>query len=310
MTITKRDAVRIAISYADIFDYPLTEEEVRVWTPYVAMRSFHMHVPSAISQRQRRLEAIRKQRERWSNDKWVRARAVGNLLRLIPTILLVGVTGGLARSNAKEEDDIDFIIMTSSNTLWVTRALSTMLLDAFHLRRRPVDTQFKNLICLNMFMSEDGLSLPQAERDLFTAHEVLLMTPLWDRYHTYRTFLDANHWVKKFLPNAWEEKHRALSTKHQAISEFQIRNKPWTFFRYWDLVLEICLGYGIWCLRFVEAPIRIFQLWYMRKRRSTEIVTDTVIRFHPRDARGWIRRALALRLAKYNIPLDKIFYAR
>lgn len=310
MTITMRDAVRIAISYADIFDYPLTEEELRIWLPFIR-HALEVSQESVLRNMQKKqLFTMRMQREAWSKDKWIRARTVASLLRLIPTILLVGVTGGLARSNVKEEDDIDFMIITSQKALWVTRALSTVFLDFLGLRRRPEDTQFKNLICLNMFMSEDGLAVPGKERDLFTAHEVLLMTPLWEHCGVYEKFLLANRWVKRFLPNAWHVKHQAPSTKHQSISKFKIQNNPKIFLQYWNLMLEICLVFGIWCLRFAEQPAKFFQLRYMNKRRSTEVVTDTVIRFHPRDARVWIKKELGLRIARYNIPLDKIFYAR
>ncbi|MBI3955723.1 hypothetical protein HY339_00550 [Candidatus Gottesmanbacteria bacterium] len=305
MKITKRDAVRIAISYADIFDYPLTEEEVRVWAPYVSIRSL-LAVLQGVTLKNKRLLAIRKQREEWSREKWIRARLVAKLLKIIPTITLVGVTGGLTRFNVRQEDDIDFLIITAPKTLWVTRALTTILLDIFHLRRRPGDREFQNLICLNMFMGEDGLAVARGERDLFTAHEVLLMKPLWERDGAYRKFLSANRWVRRFLPTAWEEKSKAdagvaVAPQHDVIlaSESSSASR-----------ISSCLGFVIWSLRFFEPLVRILQLWYMKKRRSTEIVTDTVIRFHPRDARVWIKRALGRRLARFNIPLDKIFYGR
>lgn len=52
------------------------------------------------------------------------------------------------------------------------------------------------------------------------------------------------------------------------------------------------------------------QLWYMKRHRTSEVITDTVLRFHPKDARIWIKRRFAARLKGYNTPLDKIFYAR
>lgn len=283
MKLTLRNAIIVAIAYADIFDYPLTPEELRMWIPFVKRPRLARQGEAL---RKKRLIRIRKQREAWSAEKWIRARWVANLLRLIPTIQLVGVTGGLTRSNAKAEDDIDFLIITTPSTLWVTRGLSTMLLDFLRLRRRPTDTKFRNLICLNMFMSEDGLSVPPAERDLFTAHEVLLMTPIWERDGAYTKFLNANKWVEKFLPNAWELRKK----------NYELRIKHYGFFSF--------------ILQLVEPIAKFIQLRYMKKRRSSEIISDTIIRFHPRDARVWIKRSLGRRLAKYNIPLDKIFYGR
>lgn len=284
MKLTRREAIITAIAYADIFDYPLTSEELRMWLPYI--RHSLAASQESVLRRQKRLIAIRKQREAWSREKWIRARRVATLLKLIPTIALVGVTGGLARSNARTHDDIDFLIITAPHTLWITRALSTVLLELLRLRRRPGDAHFSNLICLNMFMSKDGLAIPVNERDLFTAHEVLLMTPIWERDGAYTKFLQANRWAKKFLPNAWEGRKKNY--------ELRIMN----------------FGFFPFILQLVEPVAKFIQLRYMKKRRSTEVVTDTLIRFHPRDARGWIKRALVRRLSRYKIPLDKIFYGR
>ena len=61
-------------------------------------------------------------------------------------------------------------------------------------------------------------------------------------------------------------------------------------------------------LRIIEPIARFVQLRYMRKRRTNEVISGSIIRFHPADARVWVRDALAKRLARHNIPLDKVFY--
>ena len=140
-----------------------------------------------------------------------------------------------------------------------------------------------------MFMSEDALSLIKNEHDLFAAHEVLQMQPLWERGGTYKKFLMANRWVGKFLPNAWK---------------FRIQNvEPNAQKRTSSFVAIMA-----WLVSLFELPARELQLWYMRKRRTTEVIAPGVLRFHPADARVWIKKALATRLRKFNIPLDKIFY--
>lgn len=302
MKLTLRDAIVSALSYANIFDYPLTEEEVRTWLPYV--RNYPRHALKNIYysfRPGRRLFETRKKRAEWATDKWMRARWVANLLKRIPTIKLVGVTGGLTRSNARAEDDIDFLVITAPKTLWVTRALSTILLDILRLRRRPSDTNVRNLVCLNMFMSEDGLTIPVKERDLFTAHEVLLMTPLWERDNAYIKFLRANTWVKKFLPNAWEQQKMNYESR---IMNYEKRKSRYFY------VISFILHTSYVILQFIEPVAQFMQLRYMNRRRTTEVVTDHVIRFHPRDARVWIKRKLEERLARFNIPLDKVFFGR
>ena len=45
------------------------------------------------------------------------------------------------------------------------------------------------------------------------------------------------------------------------------------------------------------------------KKRTGEVIGSTMLRFHPVDARVWIKEALRTRLVKYNLPIDKIFYS-
>lgn len=273
MRVTVADALRITIVYADIFDYPMSEEELRYWCVYRVL-------PKRYVPRSTKRLAIRHRRASYSRRKWEIAKRI-MWLRIIPTIECIGVTGALAMNNADKKDDIDFLIISKPGTLWLTRFLVTVILDCFSLRRRPGDRQYSDKICLNMFMTTDALAVPPKERDLFTAHEVLQMKPLWDQRGTYQAFLNANRWAKKFLPTAWASKVKR--------SIFTIRRSALSFF---------------------EPAARVLQLWYMRNRRTTEVVSDTVIRFHPVDAREWIYRALQKRLRGTNIPLDKIFYGR
>lgn len=271
MRISIADAVRATHAYARIFDYQLSEEELRFWCVYRVL-------PKRYRARQ-----VKPHRSVHPHHKWEIARHTAGWLSRVPTIELIGVTGALSMDNAQERDDIDLLIITKARTIWITRLLITLLLDLFSLRRRPGDIEYKDKICLNMFMTSHGLALSRKERDLFTAHEVLQMKPVWDRGGTYQKFLQANRWVAKFLPTAWRHKYQVSSIKYKNTQSI---------------------------LRFFEPLAKNLQLWYMRRRITTEIVSDTIIRFHPIDARDWIYRELQRKLGGTNIPLDKIFYGR
>jgi len=197
--------------------------------------------------------------------------------------------------NAREKDDIDLIMIVKSRTLWASRLLATALVEMLGIRRRPGEQQVKNKICLNMFLAKNYLRLPPDERDFYGAHELLQMKPLWQREDSYKQFLRANRWVKSFFPDAWSDKisEREFSLPTMKSSYFSLGVYPVTFI-----------------LRFFEWPAKIIQLKYMQRHRTSEVVTDGVLRFHPRDARPWVKRAFAARLARYKLPLDKIFYGR
>lgn len=299
MRLTTRDYLLATVAYADVFDYPLTEDDAYFWfihkIPTKNFRSFtskgiirYQHV--LFLKGRKKILATYEDRHRISKHKWQIARMVGTWLRFVPTIHLVGVTGGLALNNADEKDDIDFFFITSKGTIWISRLLAIFIVELLGKRRKPTDMIVTDKICLNMFMSEDALRLPKSEQDLFAAHEVLQMKPLWSRGNSYWNFLRANGWVKAFLPVAWDIK-RSAHNNHPKHT-------------YWWSRVAVLL------LRIVEWPVKNVQLWYMYRHRTNEVISDGVLRFHPKDARGWIRDKFTIRLLKYHMPIDKIFCGR
>lgn len=284
------------IAYADVFDYPLTEKELRVWMigggrPSVSGLSKTVHKGNTYISLPRRqtLVSMRADRYEIAQMKWQMIRRNIRVFTWIPTVTLVGVSGGLAMDNASRDDDIDLFFVTRRRALWLTRLWVTVVADLCGMRRRPNEESVANKVCLNMFMSEDSLQLPSGERDLFAAHEVLQLTPLWERNHAYRDFLTANVWVKSFLPNAWK-------ARMGGVHKIHARNG----YR-WD-VSAIFLPF--------EFCARALQLWYMRRHRTSEIIRPGMMRFHPNDARVWVKKKYATLLARYDIPLDNVFYHR
>jgi len=239
------------------------------------------------------LVSLRNRREKISRLKWAIANKAAHMLRFIPTIELVGVTGGVALNNASAQDDIDFFCLTSGGTLWTSRFVATLLLDALGMRRKPHQRRVANKICLNMFMQEGSYTLGSKERDLFAAHEVLHMTPLWHKGDAYRRFLEANPWVRTFLPNAWEKTIRKVKKDTE-------KKQGKSFYTSFVNV----------AFRLLEPWAKRLELWYMRERRTSEVIDAGVLRFHPKDARVWVLRAFRQKLARFGIPLDNVFFAR
>jgi len=213
-----KKAVLSTLTYADVFDYPLSASEV--WKFLIGHPEIKADdVQKALSRINADLKLIdadgkfffllgrqkivnlRKKRERWSKKKFAIAQRVAKWFRLIPFIKMVAVTGALTLLNSDKDDDIDILIVSDRNRLWLTRLWATILVDLIAKRRHPSDTDIRDKICLNMFLDEDHLVVPKKEQDLFSAHEICQMRPLWDRDGIYKKFLEENQWVKQFLPN-------------------------------------------------------------------------------------------------------------
>ena len=208
----RKKAILRTLAYADVFDYPLTAQEIyrfliakkRISNSF--LKQDLKKLPQ-VSQKQsfyflknrEKTVSLRKKREKWSREKLKIAKRVANWLKLIPTIKMVAVTGALAMNNSNKGDDIDLFIITSANRLWLSRGLIVTFLRLTGLYRRP--NKIKNKICPNMLLDERHLKIPKKEQDLFSAHEVCQLKLLWDRNKTYQRFIKENQWVNHFLPN-------------------------------------------------------------------------------------------------------------
>lgn len=283
-------AILQTLVYADLFYYPLNEKQLwkflindtKVSKKDVKMVLTELDKKGKIVLKDgfycllERLHLIekRKKKEIYSKKKNYIAQRVSSYLSYIPTVYLIGVSGGLAVANADEKDDIDFFVIAKKNTLWLTRLLVLIVLEIFGLRRKREEMHVSDKICLNMLLDEGDLLLSEKQQNLYTAHEVLQMMPLFERNNTYRKFLQANVWVGKFLPNATT----GIKNKELRIKE---KNKN-----------------SLFILEFLAKKA---QLWYMIKNHPNKMITDTFIAFYPVDYQRRILNRYKSRLKRFKI---------
>ncbi|MCL5010134.1 MAG: hypothetical protein M1289_00840, partial [Patescibacteria group bacterium] len=181
---------------------------------------------------------------------------------------------------SQEEDDIDLFIISSRGNLWFTRLiLITMLILVGQYRGRGKKKSQK--ICLNMFLDEDGLMLPKERQDLYTAHEIAQVMPVFERNNTYIKFLDANKWVLKFLPNALDRvRNKELGVKNKKSDRLFI----------------------IYYLLFIlEHMAKAIQLLSINQHKTIETISDDLLAFHPFDYRSYVLKEYNKRLKHYGL---------
>ena len=255
-----------AVIYADLFGYPLTVSEAKLW-------------------------AIRKVGEKYSLEKFNKATEIVNLLKLIPTIEAVFLTGSVAVKNAKKNADVDLMIITSSNTAWLTRGVVFLFLK--------IIKKFKNPICPNIFLDLNHLEIK--EKNLYTAHEVLQAKCLYDKNNIEKLWVQKNRWTKDYLPNAY--KHNINKPNHPISNNSINTNQP--RFDRGQPMTKLDIGYWIlklWILviGFIEFCVFIPQYLYMRNRITNEQVGWGYMFFHPNDVAGKILGKFEQRLLKYK----------
>jgi len=214
-----------SLAYFSVFHFPLKKEEILFWRPKdISSGKVEAFLQEALKRKiiEKRGDYYflsgfcswveqRKKRERISQKKLSIAKKEAQFLIKLPGILMVGLSGSVAAANAKENDDIDFFIITQKNRLWAGRFFSILGLELRGCRRRPGQKQVKDKICLNLFLDEAHLFFRRKRHDLYTAHEILQMKPLASQGDIYERFLKANRWVEKFFPFAYRERLKKAS---------------------------------------------------------------------------------------------------
>jgi hypothetical protein len=181
-------AILSTLIYADLFDYSLTLDEIISWlikyqitkparsryASSVAGGLSNFQIEDAIGDLKRRkkigsigayyylvgrseIVKIRQKREVWSKEKIKLAENVAEIMRRIPFVKMIAVSGGVASLNSEKNDDIDLFIVTSKNRLFTARALIVLILKAMG-KYRSQD-RITNMICPNMFLSEEALKI-------------------------------------------------------------------------------------------------------------------------------------------------------
>lgn len=195
----------LAEIYADLFDYPLTPSEARLWAIHLPSQPRHIKFTP------RNLTSLRRQREKYAMVKSTIAVRASQRLSKIPTVAAVFLTGSVAAGNAKKGADVDLMVVTYPHTLWLTRLFIFSYLK--------ITRQLKNPICPNIFLDTDHLNITQ--QNLYTAHEILQSQCLFDRGGVESFWLKNNAWTKKYLPNAYRSKF-SRDTTFLPKTQFQI----------------------------------------------------------------------------------------
>lgn len=276
--------------YSDIFGYPLTFEEIHrflISNKKEEKKNIEKDLPllkKIIVEEngfycflnKKAIIKKRIKREKISKGKIIFAKKIVSYISIIPTIYLIGISGALAMRNSDEKDDVDFFIITKKNTLWITRLLLLLLLQFLGVLRKRNDQNLKNRICLNMLIDETKISLPETKRDLYNAHEVVQMLPIFERNNTYVRFIEANSWISKFLANSIN-----INQKEKKSSSISI-------FQHLNIFLSI-----------FEWPAKKIQLLYMIRHKTKEIISDHLLAFHPLDYKDMILSLYKERVKKY-----------
>jgi len=121
------------------------------------------------------------------------------ILRFIPFVKMIGITGKLAMKMPNKDSDWDVLVITKKGRIWTGRTLITLFLHLLGKRRHG--KKIKDRICLNHFITDESLKVStKSVSFFFSAHEYFSLLPIFDT-GVFNKFQLKNSWIKNCKPN-------------------------------------------------------------------------------------------------------------
>jgi len=216
------------ILYFDIFRHPLTADEIYQFLPSNSTNPDEIedacsskplrglldrHGPFYfVKSRGPRVPLHRLEKEKEAQKLWRSAMHMGRIMKYIPFVQAIFVSGELSKGVASKGSDIDFLIVTTARRLWLCRFL-------FVVFKRLLPGKLRNSLCFNTFVSEDAFVY--SYRNMYSAIEIATLKVLYNKA-AHRKYVEANKWINNFLPNfrIQEQEFPVISERVPLIQKF------------------------------------------------------------------------------------------
>ncbi len=227
---TTESAILSTLLYFDIFDYPLSKEQLYLYLMRVKpeRKEFEAALAALLAQGKvgchagwhflsgrDQLVLLRQEGERHARRLWSMAYAAAGRMRHLPFVRGIYLSGDLSKGVAGPDSDIDFFIITARHRVWICKVFLALF-------RRMSRCNSEKLLCFNYLLSENYLELK--DRNVFTAAEVIGLAPLYG-LRTFRRFLAHNPWVGDYFP-----RYRHAPSESRCAFHGHSRRQKWLEF--------------------------------------------------------------------------------
>jgi hypothetical protein len=218
MPVQPQQSIIKALAYFDIFNYPLTKEEITSFLDqFVAVDDVTEALQQLVAgkrifrlgnfyslQYDHALHTRRLAGNRKAESLLTIAYKIGGFLYQFPFVRGIGISGSLSKNFADQQTDIDFFIITRANRLWLARTLMHLF------KKLTFITGHQHLYCMNYYIDEEAMCID--EQNIFTATELVTLLPVCGN-GTMDRFYDQNNWAAAYFPNQKMHKHSLLLTR-------------------------------------------------------------------------------------------------
>jgi hypothetical protein len=216
------------LAYYDVLDYPMTSFEI--WKYLTAIPNSQFPISNKIQKNndvkfslddvikelenselkkyveehhgfyflrgRKSLAEERIKRNKISEKKYRMLQKIASILRFVPFVRMMAVTGRVAMKNAEEKSDLDLLIVLKGGKIFTGRILVTLIVHL--LGKRRYKGKITDRVCLNYFITTDSLEISQ--KDMFSSSEYYFMLLLFGE-KVFREFREKNAWISEYKPN-------------------------------------------------------------------------------------------------------------
>lgn len=291
------ESIQKTLSYFDIFDYPLTKEELFAYLWHSPSISYQQFIDEIEKKEFNKIDKkfgyyfligrediVEKRRQAFLNgSKKIKiANRAARKLRTVPFLKAIFICNSIGAGVSKVDSDIDFFIITSAGKIWLVRFLTNFILKFWRLRTFTGNS--KNKICLSFYIDENHLDIKQlraVDEDIYLIYWIHQLIPIFDPENIYDKFLSANKWSENFVANA---KRKSGSNYLGAITDTK-------FSVFWKNTWEKIWsgGYG----DMIETKSKNLQMDRLKiskhnllyRNDNSVVISDGILKFHTKDPR-------------------------
>ena len=316
-------AIVATLAYASVKDWPLTSWEI--FRYLISLKKFEERNPSFLNKPLKlkdvidRLDFLRKKkivetkdsfwflkenqardllitsriaRESLCDQKWRLLKKRERLLKSLPFIRGVLVSGSLACNWVREESDFDLLLISASDRIWTARFFANFFLACLGLKR--TDKKIKNRFCLNHFITTAALRIPF--KSLYNAWTYVHLVPLLEQERgVFAAFQKENSWVTDYLfwgfGPGWQDQRKArISPREKSLQKL------------FEALINFFLG------NFWEKFFKKVQIYHIKKQPSSfreeggrVTLSETQLEFHPNSPEKETLQAYNQKIKSLNL---------
>jgi len=285
-----KQAIINVVAYFDMFDFPLTDFEI--WK-FLSEKCDYVNVRKILSgltvleakngfyflKGRENITRTRMDRYNFTDRKFKRALRVAKIYRLIPWVKMVAVSNIIGAHNLKDGSDIDVFIIAEKNKIWLTRFFCAGLAKILGLR--PSEKNSRDKICLNFYISEEEMDLKKfmlGNKDIYFVYWLANLVIIYDKDETYKKFIQANLWLKGYLPN--------YQPSEMVNRRFVEARKNLLF----DFLFNFIFGYFKDSFKKIQLRKLPTELKEIMNKDTRVVISDKVLKLHVKDRREEYRK--------------------